>query len=301
MSSNNAALAKPHVGFGPSGFEIRDLDGAYRFAECIIQSGLAPRGFDKPQQVIVALQYGAELGLAPMQAMQSIAVINGRPSIYGDGLLALVLRQPDCLAVDEQIGGDGDARLASCLVKRKGRVDVIRHFSVADAKKAGLWGKAGPWTQYPDRMLQMRARSFAIRDSYADALRGFDVAEAVEDIPPIKTVASKTDRIREAARQTQAGGGNGASGEPPTGDADKQPPDPGATAGTPHETPADPPAVPIITAAQLKRLHAIRNDKALVTKQGLEVWLFERGVESSAAIPTALYDEAVSYCETGAF
>jgi hypothetical protein len=73
--------------------------------------------------------------------------------------------------------------VATCTVVRKGMPPVVRKFSIDDAKKAGLWGKAGPWTQYPDRMLQMRPRGFACRDAFPDALRGLISREEAEDIP----------------------------------------------------------------------------------------------------------------------
>lgn len=53
-----------------------------------------------------------------------------------------------------------------------------------DAAKAGLKGKQGPWTQYPKRMMQMRARSWALRDVFPDVLRGMPVAEEVMDYAP---------------------------------------------------------------------------------------------------------------------
>jgi hypothetical protein len=66
---------------------------------------------------------------------------------------------------------------------RRGQPPERRTFSVADAKRAKLWFKAGPWTTYPDRMLQMRARGFAIRDTFPDALRGVIIAEEAQDHP----------------------------------------------------------------------------------------------------------------------
>tara|TARA_R110002020_G_scaffold37892_1_gene114463 strand:- start:30 stop:494 length:465 start_codon:yes stop_codon:yes gene_type:complete len=51
------------------------------------------------------------------------------------------------------------------------------------AKKAKLWGKPGPWTQYPARMLQVRARAMALRDQFADVLSGIHIGEEVRDIP----------------------------------------------------------------------------------------------------------------------
>ena len=66
---------------------------------------------------------------------------------------------------------------------RRGQPPERRTFSVADAKRAKLWFKAGPWTTYPDRMPQMRARGFAIRDTFPDALRGVITAEEAQDHP----------------------------------------------------------------------------------------------------------------------
>jgi len=76
-----------------------------------------------------------------------------------------------------------DVDCAVCLVKREGQEEQETSFSVSDAKLAGLWGKAGPWTQYPARMLRFRARSFALRDQFGDALRGLKAAEEAMDEP----------------------------------------------------------------------------------------------------------------------
>ena len=128
---------------------------------------------------MVAIQHGLELGLGPMQSLQSIAVVQGRPVLWGDAALALVTSHPDCLDVHEWTEGD----TAYCEVKRRNRTPVVRTFSDADAKVAGLLGKPGPWTQYKARMRQLRARAFALRDTFPDALKGVAVREEVGDIP----------------------------------------------------------------------------------------------------------------------
>lgn len=171
----------------------RSLSEAMEFARMVAESQFAPKEFrGKPGDVLVAMQMGAELGLAPMQALQNIAVINGRPSVYGDTLLAIVRARPDCVDVAEHMDGSGDKLRAVCSVQRRGCSPVVRSFSVSDAKRAQLWGKAGPWAQYPERMLQMRARSFACRDAFPDALRGLRSAEECADIPvenaPLRSV-----------------------------------------------------------------------------------------------------------------
>jgi hypothetical protein len=138
-----------------------------------------------------------------MQSIQNVAVINGRPCIWGDAALAIVQVCSVYEYHKEWHEGslEDNSRVAHCLVKRKGGDDYTKSFSVADAKKANLWGKAGPWTQYPDRMLQMRARSFALRDQFADALKGLSVREEVEDYISTKTptrTSVKVDDISDA-------------------------------------------------------------------------------------------------------
>jgi hypothetical protein len=119
-----------------------------------------------------------------MQALQNIAVINGKPSVYGDAMMALVQASPVCEGIDEHIEGEGTPNpVAVCVARRKGRNPVIARFSVEDAKRAGLWGKQGPWQAYPKRMLQMRARGFALRDAFPDVLKGLITVEEAQDYP----------------------------------------------------------------------------------------------------------------------
>ena len=174
----------------------RDLPEARELAKIIAGSGLVPKDYvDKPDAVFVAIQMGAELGLAPMQSLQNIAVINGRPSVWGDAMLALVQVHPDCQDIAETF--DADKMVATCTVKRRSRTPVVRSFSKQDAMAATLWGKAGPWKQYPKRMLQMRARGFALRDSFADALKGLISAEEAGDIPIDVEGETIQDRIHD--------------------------------------------------------------------------------------------------------
>ncbi len=158
----------------------RNLNEAMEYAQLISNSDLAPKDFKgKPGNVLIAIQMGMEVGLKPMQAIQNIAVINGRPAIWGDAMLALVMNHPEFSDIDERL----ENGVATCTITRKNRTPTMGRFSEDDAKKAGLFGKQGPWTQYKDRMLKMRARSFALRDAFPDALRGLSVAEEVMDIP----------------------------------------------------------------------------------------------------------------------
>lgn len=169
---------------------------AQEYARLIANSSFAPKDFKgKPGDVLVAMQLGYEIGLQPVQALQNIAVINGKPSLYGDALLAVVMGHPDFENIDEipaiLSNPVKDTDGAVCKIKRKGHALYERKFTVGDAKRAGLWDKVGPWKQYPERMLQMRARAWACRDKFADALKGIWSREEAQDIPSEKTVAGE--------------------------------------------------------------------------------------------------------------
>lgn len=167
------------------GLALQSFDDAWRFWQMVAKTPFAPKDFqNKPESCLLAGQHGAELGLGPMQSLQCIAVINGRPSIWGDAALALVQSSPVCEFVSESVDGEGEQMVATCIAKRRGYpAPSAVKFSVADAKRAGLWGKSGPWTQYPKRMLQLRARGFALRDAFPDVLKGLVTAEEAQDYP----------------------------------------------------------------------------------------------------------------------
>jgi hypothetical protein len=164
----------------------QDFDAAWRIANAVVKSGMAPRGIDSAEKAMVAIMHGLEVGMTPMMALQSIASINGRPSIWGDGALGLVQGSGLMEWHKEYYRGepDTDAYTAVCEVKRRHDPEVkVGEFSIADAKAAGLFGKEGPWKTYRKRMLKMRARGFALRDGFADVLRGLHIAEEAQDIP----------------------------------------------------------------------------------------------------------------------
>lgn len=185
-----------------------NLTEAISFAERIAKSSLIPTHYrNKPEDCLVALQMGYELGLAPLQALQNIACINGKPSIYGDAALALVKASAVCDDVQEhEVGGpqDGDRWGYKCIAIRKGKKAVEGTFTVGDAKRAGLWGKQGPWQSYPKRMMQMRARGFALRDAFPDVLRGLITVEEAGDhpAPSQEKVINPLDRVAPPSSPT---------------------------------------------------------------------------------------------------
>jgi hypothetical protein len=167
------------------GFAPATLDEAMKFSEMLARSSMVPRAYqNKAEDILVACQWGREIGLAPMQALQNIAVINGKPSVYGDAAMALVQASAVCDGIEESFENeDTMSMVAVCVAHRKNRKPVVARFSIADAQRAGLWNKQGPWTAYPKRMLQMRARGFALRDAFPDVLKGLITAEEAQDYP----------------------------------------------------------------------------------------------------------------------
>lgn len=185
----------------------QSIEEAFRLSDAIHQAQMSPYGLDTPQKVMIAMMQGMELGLPPMMSVQSIAVINNRPCMWGDALIGVVRKSPQCVYIKEWIDGEGDSRIAYCETQRKGEPEPVRRsFSVNDAQRAGLWetqarvtkkGRNGgtyekdndsPWWKYPQRMLQMRARAWCLRDVYADVLKGMQVREEVEDTPQMRDV-----------------------------------------------------------------------------------------------------------------
>jgi hypothetical protein len=166
-------------------FAPRNFAEALQFSELAAKTDMVPPAFrGKANQIFLAIQMGAEVGLTPMQAIQNIAVINNRPALWGDAVLAIVQGHRDYEWHTEKIEGEGAGRTAYCTIKRRNQEPYTVKFSMADAIKAGLTAKRDtPWQTYPDRMCQMRARSWALRDKFADALKGINVAEELQDYP----------------------------------------------------------------------------------------------------------------------
>lgn len=190
----------------------KNMQDWMQLSEFLAQSEMVPKIYiGKPANCFVGMQFAARLGLDPITGLQHIAIVNGKPSLYGDGIPAVVMRCPGFVDLVEihskeipiekmrsdtkRIEKDDHEYAARCVAIRVGRENKDWRFSIADAKKAGLWGKPGPWTQYPGRMLQMRARTFAARDQFADALSGISIFEEISDV----TAGDDRKRIEDKA------------------------------------------------------------------------------------------------------
>ncbi len=219
--AQSKAITPAPIPLSRFGMQLRTLEEVFRFGTCLVKSGLAPKGMQTPEAITIAVQMGMEIGLPPMASVQNIAAINGRPSLWGDAMLGVV-RATGELEEFEEWFEQGEKRLsrnpteyadttaAVCRVKREGYTAKEYSFSVADAKRANLWGKEGPWKQTPFRMLQMRARSFNLRDQFGDALRGLLSTEEVQDLPPKEAIGRVVEPARPALFQARNGTGDAA-------------------------------------------------------------------------------------------
>lgn len=177
------------------------LDQTMKLCESIAQSGMVPKEYaNASKKVLVASAMGARFGMDPLQSLQSIAVVNGSPTFYGDALPGIVKSSGleeftyEGVKAMEYAAKASDiyktwlkhyeykpSRIAFCVTKRKGEEPVIQHFTLDQAKEAGLLSKDN-WRKHPMRMLQLRARSFALRDAYPDVLKGYKTYEEMQDV-----------------------------------------------------------------------------------------------------------------------
>ena len=191
------------------------------FCSVLAGTDMVPKGYKgKPDDILVAMLHGQEVGLPHLQALQSIAVVNGIPSIYGDAGLALVRASGKLDSIDEWLEVDGvrqdgpfpilsDAKegkqiVAFCKTKRVGMEEYrTTTFSVDDAERAKLWLKKGangfetPWCTVPQRMLMWRARGWNLRDQFGDVLKGLAIYEEAIDIVPVEVQGAESEAAQD--------------------------------------------------------------------------------------------------------
>jgi hypothetical protein len=182
------------------GIDFKSFEGLWTVANMILKAKMAPEGLNTPHAIALVMARGRSVGLDPFQSMESMAVVNGRVMIWGDAPLAIARQHPawDESGFQEMIvyeKNGGPIKEAVCVTRRKGGTARETHFSVEMATHAKLWGKVGPWTFYPHRMLMFRARGYALRDNFGDALKGLAIRETFDE-DEVKPVESNGDQLR---------------------------------------------------------------------------------------------------------
>lgn len=169
-------------GFNPVSLMPVSFEQKYTMAQTLVKSGLLPQGLNTEEKVCVALEWGHELQLSPMVAVNNIAVINGKPTLSADIMAAVVKRSPEYGGIEWIEQSDTKAE---CVVKRvlsNGQVESTKStYTIEDAQKAGLASRDN-WKKYPRRMLKHRCLSYALRDMFPDLLAGLYAPEEMESI-----------------------------------------------------------------------------------------------------------------------
>lgn len=196
---STALAARQQFDLSPQTF-----DQALTFANYLAESEMVPKQYrGRAGDCLIAMQWGMEIGLKPLQALQSIAAVNGKPSIYGDAGKAMLLAA-GCEIDEDDTAIIRSTGIARCKITRPGRKPVERTYSMEDAQTAKLWGKEGPWRTSPYRQMAWRAFWFAARDAAADLLRGMGGAEEAADYQAAKDMGPVDDVAAPAAKKEPA-------------------------------------------------------------------------------------------------
>lgn len=159
----------------------KDLGEAMEIAKLLAKSTFVPQAFrNQPGDVLVVMMMASELQVPYFAALRNTAVINGRPTIWGDLVTAIIWRSNLVEYIDRR--WDEETKTATTRIKRKGFPECVRTFSMEDAKRAKL-DRKDTYVQYPQRMCDWRAFTWAARDSFADVLAGMTITEEALDMP----------------------------------------------------------------------------------------------------------------------
>ena len=170
-----------------------------RFARVALASKFVPDHITTIEKAIMIIQAGKEIGLAPWASMNKIAMINGSLSVYGEAAMGLCQSSPKWCEMShrEWFTGDDDAFIAHCQMGRVGGQPHEATYSVADARRAGLWGmvsrsgKAMPWMTDPKGMSMWRARHRVMKAKFSDVLMGMSMREISNDFIDIRQPSSQ--------------------------------------------------------------------------------------------------------------
>lgn len=193
----------------------------------------------KPAAVTAAILFGRELDMPPMQALQQVHVIEGRPSLSAEHLRAMVLAAGHILRVT----GDGGQAIATGRRRLPdGSYDepVTVEWNIRMAQAAGLTGKKN-WQKHPRQMLKARATAELCRDLFPDVTHGLDAVEALQDDEDALAVAGSPSQDTKRVSRAKKGADSQKAAEPDrtperTGPA-AAPPVTAAERGSPAEPP----------------------------------------------------------------
>lgn len=176
-----------------------------KLASTLVKSGLLPSAIKSPEAALVIILTGRELGLAPLQALRSISVVEGKPTLSADLLLALAYKSGLCTGYEIVELTDEKCTVQ---ISRNGQVKPQYSYTIEEARKAGLANRPN-WQRHTKAMLRARATSAACRAYFPDVVLGLYTPDELEDLSPVVSEAAPViitpaPRVVEAALAMQA-------------------------------------------------------------------------------------------------
>ena len=148
------------------------LDAQIHYAETLAKSNLLPAAYrDRPANVLLAAQLGDALGIPTIQAINSIHVIEGKPSAGADLIASIVRRSGHKLRIVETRDQDGPVVVAKLIRADDPDFEFTATWDTSKARTAGLLGKDN-WKKYPGQMMRNRAVMEVCRMGASDAMYG---------------------------------------------------------------------------------------------------------------------------------
>lgn len=163
------------------------LNSLMKHADMLANSTVIPLALrKKPADIFVILQLGHELSLPPITALNRIHVIDGKPTLSGELILALIRQKFPAAVIKFETSDDADIKKmwATCTMARC-KEDMDNAFTSKwdfnKALKAQLLNKDN-WKKMPQVMLRWRACSEAARIVFPDILLGLYTPDEAADI-----------------------------------------------------------------------------------------------------------------------
>lgn len=200
------AIVKASTSSATTALEPQSVNEAFFLAQKLVASGLLGKSIQKPESALAVILAGRELGLTAMQSLRSIHVIEGKPSLSSDLMVALVKRSPTCRYFKLV---ESTAKIATYETYREGEGITKLSFTLEQAQAAGVAGKDN-WRKYPDAMLRARCIAALARAVYPDLLAGVyetdEIAPAPRPVPteaPIQADAPIDADFKQEAEETE--------------------------------------------------------------------------------------------------
>ncbi|MDJ0828040.1 MAG: hypothetical protein QNJ16_21365 [Rhodobacter sp.] len=200
-----------------SGLQLDSFESMQRFASACYAAGTLGTRNSREKAIAVAvvqMQYGAELGMGPMESLSSISVIGGRPVLNSAAIAARIKASGK---YDFTVDEFNSEKCELTVINNDGQVLGSSTFSLDDAKTAGLLGGNQNWKKYPRNMLFARCVTNAARLYCADVFIGAVYSEEeMKDLeleemhqgvaPDVGHEAATSDEAAEGASDTEGSG-----------------------------------------------------------------------------------------------